>query len=1120
MKTTLTLVFLACSILVSFTEAQVVASDDTELPPGLAALVPAAVNETDLEAYWQVGTPLVGLDSGWTAPNRANGLRSFFTPEGARVVPFSFGAEMLEWEFGLDLVAWGRGGSLQPVGPGELEVTGTLAEYRRAELTEWFVNSESGLEQGFTLEAPPSAGTPRAPSASAGPLVLELALRGELAPELSAHGLRFRNACGDEALTYEGLRAWDANGRALEAWIELDERRVRLAVDDAGAQYPLTVDPLIATEEAKLVAGTNDAESVAYFGYSVSLSGDTALVGAFLDNEGATDNGSAFVFERSGNWWVKQAKLTASDGTSADWFGRSVSVSGDTALVGADGDDDNGSFSGSAYVFTRSGTVWSEEDKLTASDAASGDRLGWSVSLFADTALVGANGDDDNGSDSGSAYVFTRAGTVWTEEAKLLPSDGLGGDEFGFSVSLSGDTALVGAYRDDVQPLIDNGSAYVYTRVGTVWSEEDKLTASDGAVADRFGVSVSLSGDTALIGAYREDPALTDAGSAYVFTRAGTVWSEEAKLTASDPGSHDFFGWAVSLSGDTAWVGAYQEDPPLADAGSAYVFTRVGTVWSDAVKRYADDTTSNANLGWSVSLSGDTALVGAYRDDVRPLSDSGSAFVYTRSGTVWSQQARLTASDASSSDQFGHSVSISGDTALIGSRWDDVTPFGNCGSAYVFTRVGTVWSEEAQLTASDKASSDEFGTSVSVSGDTALIGARLDDAPLSNSGSAYVFTRVGTIWSEEDKLTASDATSDDILGQSVSLSGDTALVGAHIADGNVVSSGAAYVYTRSGTLWSEEAKLEASDGASGDQFGWSVSLSGDTALVGAQFDDAPTNSGSAYVFTRAGTVWSEEAILRASDAALEDRFGVSVSVSVSGDVALIGAYLDDAPISNQGSAYLFSRTVTTWIEGGKLTASDGTASDFVGYSVSLSGNSALVGAYGVDIPIAGDAGSAYVSLISTTPATTYCTGKTGNLCGTGTISFTGTPSASATSGFIVRGDPAVGGRVGVLLYNHGVGPLGPYPPFGGGGGRLCMSLQGPGTLKHARGVASGGIAGLCGNGAQFAVDMNAFATGNLGGFPQPYLSNYAADVHVQWWGRDTTGTGSFLTDALNYTVGP
>ena len=381
-----------------------------------------------------------------------------------------------------------------------------------------------------------------------------------------------------------------------------------------------------------------------------------------------------------GNWTEIQ-KLHASDAAAGKMFGTSVSLDGDTAIIGAVLGDGSASSSGSAYVFTRIGTTWTQQQKLTASDGATNDQFGCIVSLSGDTALIGACWDDDNGVDSGSAYVFTRTATTWTQQAKLTAPDGGVNDWFGFCVSLVGDTALIGA-QGDVNGG-DFGSAYVFTRTGTSWTLQQKLLASDGAAGDCFGFMVSLDGDTALIGADYDDDNGVNSGSAYIFTRTGTTWTQQAKLLASDGAAgDDFSGGGVYLSGDTALIGAELDDDNGVNSGSAYVFTRTGTTWTQQAKLLASDGAAGDQFSnWGLSLVGDTALIAAYLDN----GARGSVYVFTRTGSTWTQQQKLTASDGAAADQFGVGVALNGDTALIGA-WGDDDNGANSGSVYVFTK--------------------------------------------------------------------------------------------------------------------------------------------------------------------------------------------------------------------------------------------------------------------------------------------------------------------------------------------------------------------------------------------------------------------------------------------------
>jgi hypothetical protein len=314
---------------------------------------------------------------------------------------------------------------------------------------------------------------------------------------------------------------------------------------------------------AEVKITTSDGAANDYFGASVAISGDYAVVGA-LGNGGT---GSAYIFKRNGTAWTEQAKITASDGATYDQFGYSVAISGDYAVVGARQDDDTGS----AYIFKRDGTAWTEQAKITASDGAAYDYFGYTVAISGDYAVVGACQDDDAGSYSGSAYIFKRNGTAWTEQAKITASDGAEDDFFGESVAISGDYAVVGAFWDDDAGW-GSGSAYIFKRDGTAWTEQAKITASDGAIADYFGYSVAISGDYAVVGAYQDGDTGPYSGSAYIFKRDGTAWTEQAKITASDGAAGDYFGWSVAISGDCAVVGANCDDDAGSDSGSAYIY--------------------------------------------------------------------------------------------------------------------------------------------------------------------------------------------------------------------------------------------------------------------------------------------------------------------------------------------------------------------------------------------------------------------------------------------------------------------------------------------------------------------------------------------------------------------
>ncbi|HRI68785.1 MAG TPA: FG-GAP repeat protein, partial [Polyangium sp.] len=489
------------------------------------------------------------------------------------------------WHLGMRTLALGCEGAMVPVTDAVPETAGNRSDAHRDGLEEWYLNGPLGVEQGFVMRETP---------ACAGPKTITMAVDSELTATLDdadgdgrGNAIRFVDDEGHQALSYTDLFVTDATGKTIPAWLSVNAGELSIVVDDADAVYPLAIDPLIGVLQAKLLA--NDGATNDQFGAAVALSGDTAIVGARGDD---SFQGSAYVFTRSNGVWTQQQKLTATDGAMGDWFGVSVALLGDTALVGAYRDDSGtNTDQGTAYVFTRSNGVWTQQQKLAATDGAMGDRFGESVALSLDTVLLGAPGDDDNGTDSGSAYVFLRNGTTWTQQAKLTAADGAASDFFGNSVALSGDTAIVGAHFDDVGANADQGSVYVFLRSGTVWTQQQKLNATDGAGGDLFGYSLALSGDTALVGAVSDDiGANPDQGSAYVFLRSGMVWTQQQKLTATGSAASDSFGVSVSLSGDTALVGAPIYDVgAIPDQGSACLFTRSGGIWTEQQKLTAVD---------------------------------------------------------------------------------------------------------------------------------------------------------------------------------------------------------------------------------------------------------------------------------------------------------------------------------------------------------------------------------------------------------------------------------------------------------------------------------------------------------------------------------------------------
>ncbi|MFC1605117.1 C10 family peptidase [Planctomycetota bacterium] len=379
--------------------------------------------------------------------------------------------------------------------------------------------------------------------------------------------------------------------------------------------------------------------------------------------------------------------------------------------------------------------------KLTASDGARNDRFGTAVAMSGDYAIVGAYGDDDN---RGAAYIFKREGTSWIEQAKLrTPGFRQPDDYFGYSVDINGDYAIVGAYGSEMR----RGAAYVFKRDVTSWTQRTELRSVNMATYDRFGITVSISGNYAIVGSPEDDSdTLTshhrDWGSVSIFELDGETWIQKEKLFASNGSEEVCFGAVVSICGDYAIVssGSFYPSPSY---GPVYIMKRDGITWTEQVIL----SSLERSFGNSVSISEDYAVIGAPYENNDNGDGSGSVYVYIREDASWEQQVILTASDGEPFDSFGRSLSINESCIIIGAPDDDDHYMGrDSGSAYIFEQDSEGWTQRAKLTALDAAYDDFFGTSVAIDGDYTIVGAPGDDDNGRESGSVYVFKRIGSTW--------------------------------------------------------------------------------------------------------------------------------------------------------------------------------------------------------------------------------------------------------------------------------------------------------------------------------------------------------------------------------------
>ena len=454
----------------------------------------------------------------------------------------------------------------------------------------------------------------------------------------------------------------------------------------------------------------------------------------------------------------QQAYLKASNTNASDFFGASVAIDGDTAVVGApsesskatgingDQSDNSAHWAGAAYVYVRINGVWTQHAYLKASNTEANDRFGHKVAVSGNTVVVsapdesssatGINGDQSNNSASqaGAVYVFVRNGTTWTQQAYLKASNTGAEDHFGQSIAISGDTIVVGASSESSSATGVNGdqfnnnapysgAAYVFVRNGTTWTQQAYLKASNTETVDFFGTSAAISGDTIIIGAGGESSDATgvngdqtnnsadSSGAAYVFVRNGTTWSQQAYLKASNTQAFDYFGDGVAISGDTAVVGALDEDSgatgvngnqadnSVEDAGAAYVFVRNGTTWTQQAYLKASRVEFHDYFGHAVGISGNNVVVGAYEDGDMSDHVSGAAYVFVRNGTTWTPAAVLRASNGTPGAEFAEAAAISGDSMIFGATGEDSAATGvngdqtdrsapSSGAAYVFKFSG------------------------------------------------------------------------------------------------------------------------------------------------------------------------------------------------------------------------------------------------------------------------------------------------------------------------------------------------------------------------------------------------------------------------------------------------
>ncbi len=799
--------------------------------------------------------------------------------------------------------------------------SGTRAEINHGDgVTEWFENRSEGLEHGFIVNHPQSTASEI--------LRIDIHLDGLTATASDdPESLALLTNDGNPKLKYSGLKVWDANGTALTASMSPSADGIAIQVDDRGASYPITIDPLITSLEQTLQRlPTGTGSSGDFFGVSVAMDGNIAMIGALNDTTaGGAASGAVYVFEQENGQWIQKTILAPDAGSAGSAFGSIMALSGNTVVMGIPTEDRPGQTldSGSVYVFVRSGAGWTKQAKILDPTVLSSQNFGRMVEVDGSTLAISASDPANN--NRGAIYIYTRTGTTWSIQQVLREQDGtFDYYNLGRSLALNGDTLAAGESGGS------NGLVKIFTRSGVTWTLRTKIESGRVLGDTGYAASIALSGNTLLIGSYQEPGDLFRTGAAYFYTGSGATWTLQTKVVPADGLSEERFGLGVALEGDLALIGRPgTRVSGINFAGSLSVYRRSGGTWTFASQALPQTPISNLSFGAASAISGGRVIIGLGRTTTDAGSTAGVANLYSVSDGNLVLQGQLTAGVEAANQHFGYAVAVEDNTVVIGAPDETTVGGSKSGRAYVFARSPGGWAEQASLTASESGTTNyNFGKALAISGDTLMVGA---------SGFAYALVRNGSTWTHQEKIYPDASTGG--FGNSVALEGNTAVIGAP-AGGN--GYGSAYVFTRSGVLWDQRAVLEEDQRRALAYFGTSVAIDAGTILVGTP--QTGLHPGVAHVFTGSGGTWTRQATLEGEG---DLRFGTSVALS--GNLALVGApgsetLPDPLPASGTGAAHLFARSGDTWNRVNRFTPDNASAVHRFGKSVAMDGSLALVGA--------------------------------------------------------------------------------------------------------------------------------------------------------------------------------
>jgi len=709
--------------------------------------------------------------------------------------------------------------------------------------------------------------------------------------------------------------------------------------------------------EIALLSGEGDPTfaDLEQFGYSIDTEQGTLIVSAPLGNSSGTITGEVLVYERNQIECNLIKTLIPSDGLDGDRFGISVSISNDIIVVGAYAEDNSGLSSGAAYVFYKDyGGInnWGEVKKLTASDASSSDFFGQSVAIEDSIIIIGSPQDDDNGTNSGSAYIYSKnlgGQDNWGELKKLSASNASSGDKFGYSIVFNNSQIIIGSIFED-EFKSNSGAAYIYYKdFGGIdnWGELKKLKASDPDSGALFGNSLDIQDTLLVIGAFEHD----NRGAAYIFSKnLGGIdnWGELKKLDEANGRAFDKFGYSVQIENEYIAIGDINDIGASNYEGVGFLYSKdLGgpNNWGLFSKILSPDGENNDRFGRSISMIGEDLFIGVPGDNFQG-NDSGSVHLYNNTGGLWQSIKILYPKPSAKGDLFGHSVAIDNQIAIISAIGDnDAGAHG--GSAYIYQQNQSSTTLIKKLAPDDVHFPDAFGDDVAINNSVAIVSAPNDFIDGYRRGSVYIFERDQggfNNWGITNKLFVDDGRTDDDFGSSIDLLDDIIVVGADGDDDSGTDSGTVYIFYRNQggpNNWGLVKKLISLDDSNLNSFGKSIALDNDILVVGS------VREATVYGKDIGGIGnWGLIKVLTAPDISNGGGAGFGESVDIEDSIIIVGADADQEDTSRRGSSYVFFKDnggPDNWGFQQKLVPFDGEG-DYFGESLSLSDDILVVGA--------------------------------------------------------------------------------------------------------------------------------------------------------------------------------